>query len=46
MTAVALPGRQGIAVQGWLAVQTESLRPELATLLGAFQEQSVPWKPF
>ena len=45
MTAVALPGRQGVAVQGWLAAQIESLRPDLDRLLDEFEQQAVPWKP-
>jgi triphosphatase len=44
LAAAALPGRQGAEIRRWLAVQTESLLPELSRRLTDFQQQPVPWK--
>jgi inorganic triphosphatase YgiF len=44
LVAEALPGKKGQAIEAWLLARGESLLPELATVLGDFQHQEVPWK--
>lgn len=44
LVAEALPGKKGQAITSWLFTRGESLLPELATVLGDFQRQHVPWK--
>ncbi len=40
----ALPGDAGQPIRRWLEVQSESLLPELGSLLGDFHGQTLPWK--
>lgn len=43
LSTVALPAAKAAAIVGWLATQSESLLPELATSLAGFRQQPVPW---
>jgi triphosphatase len=44
LTAEALPGGKGAAIEDWLAAKSESLLPEFREFLNHFQQQQVPWQ--